>query len=129
MSDRLTRRQFLAAGAGAALLAGCARGPLTGKSSTQRSISKPSSYQGPPVALQYWTGFTGGDGPVMQGMVGAFNDAHPNISVTMNVVRWEEDNGTVVLEMEVPKVHGETTAPVDVTRAGETKPQDAPAGV
>ncbi len=42
-----------------------------------------------------------------------------------NVVRWEEDHGTVVLEMEVPKVQGDTTKPVDVTRAGETKSQAA----
>ena len=39
-----------------------------------------------------------------------------------NVVRWEEDHGTVTLGMEVPKVHPETTQPVDVTRAGETTP-------
>jgi len=47
----------------------------------------------------------------------------------VNVVRWEEDHGTVVLEVEVPRVDPETTAPVEVTRAGETKPQGAPAGV
>ncbi|HEX2046675.1 MAG TPA: YihY/virulence factor BrkB family protein [Acidimicrobiales bacterium] len=40
-----------------------------------------------------------------------------------NVVRWEEDHGTVTLQVEVPKVHPETTQqPVDVTRAGETTP-------
>ena len=51
-------------------------------------------------------------------------------AAVVNVVRWEEDHGTVVLEMEVPRVHPETTQPVEVTRAGETKPQDtAPAGV
>jgi membrane protein len=50
-------------------------------------------------------------------------------AAVVNVVRWEEDNGTVILEMEVPKVDPETTTPVEVTRAGETKPQDAPAGV
>ena len=50
-------------------------------------------------------------------------------AAVVNVVRWEEDHGTVVMEMEVPRVHPETTTPVDVTRAGETKPQDAPAGV
>ncbi|MDQ4089393.1 MAG: YihY/virulence factor BrkB family protein [Actinomycetota bacterium] len=50
-------------------------------------------------------------------------------AAVVNVVCWEEDHGTVVLEMEVPRVDPETTAPVDVTRAGETKPQDAPAGV
>ncbi len=46
-------------------------------------------------------------------------------ATVVNVVRWEEDHGTVVLEMEVPKVQGETTQPVDVTRAGETKPTPA----
>jgi uncharacterized BrkB/YihY/UPF0761 family membrane protein len=50
-------------------------------------------------------------------------------AAVVNVVRWEEDHGTVVLEMEAPKVPGDTTHPVDVTRAGETKPQAAPAGV
>lgn len=50
-------------------------------------------------------------------------------AAVVNVVRWEEDHGTVVLEMEAPRVHPETTTPVEVTRAGETKPQDAPAGV
>ena len=50
-------------------------------------------------------------------------------SAVVNVIRWEEDHGTVTLEMEVPRVKGDTTEPVDVTRAGETKPQDAPAGV
>lgn len=46
-------------------------------------------------------------------------------ATVVNVVRWEEDHGTVVLEMEVPKVQGETTQPVDVTRAGETRPTPA----
>jgi uncharacterized BrkB/YihY/UPF0761 family membrane protein len=46
-------------------------------------------------------------------------------SAVVNVVRWEEDHGTVTLQMEVPRVKGETTEPVEVTRAGETKPQAA----
>ena len=50
-------------------------------------------------------------------------------AAVVNVIQWEEHHGTVTLEMEVPKVTGETTEAVDVTRAGETKPQDAPAGV
>jgi len=50
-------------------------------------------------------------------------------AAVVNVVRWEEEHGTVVLKMEVPRVDPETTAPVDVTRAGETKAQSAPAGV
>ena len=50
-------------------------------------------------------------------------------ATVVNVVRWEEDHGTVVLEMEAPRVAGDTTGPVDVTRAGETRPHAAPAGV
>ena len=46
-------------------------------------------------------------------------------AAVVNVVRWEEYHGTVVLEMEVPKVEGETTEPVEVTRAGETNPATA----
>lgn len=48
-------------------------------------------------------------------------------AAVVNVVRWEEDHGTVTVEIEVPRVHPETTPPVDVTRAGETKPQATPA--
>ena len=43
-------------------------------------------------------------------------------AAVVNVIRWEEDHGTVTLEMEVPRVHPETTRQVDVTRAGETTP-------
>lgn len=48
-------------------------------------------------------------------------------SAVVNVVRWEEDNGTVTVEIETPKVPGEVI--VEATRAGEARPQPAPAGV
>ena len=35
------------------------------------------------VSLEYWNPFTGPDGPFMGEMVNAFNEASPNISVTM----------------------------------------------
>lgn len=41
-------------------------------------------------------------------------------SVTLNVVRWEEDHGTVTAEIEIPRVPGE--APLNATRAGEALP-------
>jgi membrane protein len=41
----------------------------------------------------------------------------------VNVVRWEEDNGTVTVEMEAPKVPGQV--PVATTRAGEVRPEPA----
>ncbi len=44
-------------------------------------------------------------------------------AAVVNVVRWEDQHGTVTLEMEVPRVDPETTQqPVGVTRAGETTP-------
>jgi membrane protein len=38
----------------------------------------------------------------------------------LNVVRWEEDHGTVTVEIELPK-HAEGVVPVEATRAGEMK--------
>ncbi|MDQ4133572.1 MAG: YihY/virulence factor BrkB family protein, partial [Actinomycetota bacterium] len=42
-------------------------------------------------------------------------------SAVLNVVRWEEDHGTLTVELEVPKVPGEVA--VEATRAGETRPE------
>ncbi|WP_448073116.1 extracellular solute-binding protein [Georgenia yuyongxinii] len=85
----LSRRDFLAlsavAGAGA-VLAGCgssvplaATGPPVG-----------GGYEGPPVTLKYWNGFTGGDGPAMRQLVADFNDSQDLITVRMNVVQWAQ---------------------------------------
>jgi membrane protein len=41
----------------------------------------------------------------------------------VNVVRWEEDNGTVTVEIEAPRTPGTPTD--EVTRAGEVKPDAA----
>jgi membrane protein len=48
-------------------------------------------------------------------------------SAVVNVVRWEEDNGTVTVEIEAPKVPGQPV--VEATRAGEARPHPAPAAV
>jgi membrane protein len=48
-------------------------------------------------------------------------------SSVLNVVRWEEDHGTVTVEMQAPRVPGEV--PVEANRAGETSPRPAPAAV
>ena len=47
-------------------------------------------YDGPNVALQFWNGFTGGDGPIMKQLVDKFNSEHPNIKVTMNTQQWAD---------------------------------------
>ena len=41
-------------------------------------------------------------------------------ATTLNVVRWEEDHGTVTAEIEVPRVPG--SVPITATRAGEALP-------
>jgi membrane protein len=44
-------------------------------------------------------------------------------AAVVNVVSWEESHGTVTVDVELPKVPGEV--PVEATRAGEEKPQEA----
>lgn len=46
-------------------------------------------------------------------------------AATLNVVRWEEDHGTVTAEIELPRVPGEV--PVSASRAGEAHPRGTPA--
>jgi multiple sugar transport system substrate-binding protein len=47
-------------------------------------------YDGPAVELDFWNGFTGGDGPFMRKIVDAFNQANPNIKVKMTVMEWKD---------------------------------------
>jgi hypothetical protein len=46
-------------------------------------------------------------------------------AAVVNVVRWEEDHGTVTVDVEVPKVAGQTLLTTDATRAGDTRPSEA----
>ncbi|HEX2700403.1 MAG TPA: YihY/virulence factor BrkB family protein [Acidimicrobiales bacterium] len=41
-------------------------------------------------------------------------------AATLNVVRWEEEHGTVTAEIEIPKMPGDV--PLNATRAGEAQP-------
>ena len=47
-------------------------------------------YTGPAVELNYWNGFTGGDGPFMQELVDQFNAEHENITVVPNTMDWSD---------------------------------------
>ncbi|WP_159802986.1 ABC transporter substrate-binding protein [Arthrobacter zhaoguopingii] len=47
-------------------------------------------YTGPKVELDYWNGFTGGDGPFMEQMVEEFNAEHDNIKVVPNTIKWAD---------------------------------------
>lgn len=57
-----------------------------GRSRMQSSLQ----YDGPNVALDFWNGLTGGDGPFMLALVEEFNAAHDNIAVSMNATPWNE---------------------------------------
>jgi multiple sugar transport system substrate-binding protein len=85
---RWTRQQLLLAGAGAfaGLLAGCGGGP----SAREASFGTGTAYEGPPVVLDFWNGFTGGDGPQMLALVEAFEREHDTIGVRMVTARWED---------------------------------------
>lgn len=87
MDHALSRRSLLVLGGGlaGATLAGCASG---GPVADAGPPLPDGGYDGPPVELSYWTGFTGGDGPTMRGLVDAFNASQDRITVQMNTVQW-----------------------------------------
>jgi multiple sugar transport system substrate-binding protein len=91
----LSRRQFLALGAGAGagvLLAACGGGtsapPGADGGGGGGQFGSGKEYTGPNVSLAFWNGFTGGDGPFMRKLVEQFNSEHQNIKVSMNVLQW-----------------------------------------
>lgn len=101
----VTRRRFLTGSLGVAAgfgLAACGQGSgsvpggqagapapsLSG--SAAASAGGAAGYTGPKVDLQFWNGFTGGDGPFMQRLVDQFNSEHANISVKMNTMQWAD---------------------------------------
>jgi multiple sugar transport system substrate-binding protein len=48
------------------------------------------TYDGPNVSLQFWNGFTGGDGPFMRDLVRQFSQENPKIQVKMVVHQWAD---------------------------------------
>ncbi|MEO5834493.1 MAG: ABC transporter substrate-binding protein [Nakamurella sp.] len=91
----LNRRTFLgavgAAGAYGALVAcgGTSTPPgAAGAAPSSGAFGTGTAYEGPPVKLAFWNGFTGGDGPIMKKLVEEFNTANPNITVEMNTLQW-----------------------------------------
>ncbi len=91
----LSRRALLSAGLGvgaAAALAACSKGSsgVPGQAGTAAGGGGATGYTGPKVDLQFWNGFTGGDGPYMKKLVDQFNTEHPNIAVTMNTMQWAD---------------------------------------
>ena len=95
MNAHFSRRGLLGLGVGAGgavLLGACSDSgpnPIVGGGG-QSAEPAATEYTGPNVALAFWNGFTGGDGPVMKSLVDKFNAEHPNIKVTMNVYEWAD---------------------------------------
>ncbi len=91
LSRRLLLGSFGAVGAASALAAcsGTSTPPGAGAPSSG-AFGEGDTYTGPKVALAFWNGFTGGDGPYMKGMVEEFNKANPNVTVSMNTLQWAD---------------------------------------
>ena len=89
LSRRLLLGSFGAIGATSALAAcsGSSTPPGAGAPSSG-AFGEGDKYTGPKVALAFWNGFTGGDGPYMKKMVEEFNKANPNVTVSMNTLQW-----------------------------------------
>jgi len=88
----LDRRGFLRLGgaAGAAVLLGGCGGTSTPPGAGSQSFGSGATYDGPKVTLQFWNGFTGGDGPFLRELVDQFSREQKNIDVHMTVLEWED---------------------------------------
>lgn len=93
----LRRRSFLGltgALAGTGLLTACGSGTKLGADGDEPDDGPDFSggeYDGPKVTLQYWNGFTGGDGPHMRAMVKAFNKEYAGRIEVRNTTRQWQD--------------------------------------
>jgi multiple sugar transport system substrate-binding protein len=92
----LTRRSALVLGVGAsaATLAACGGGKSAGEAAqgggAQAQTEFSGKYEGPPITLSYWNGFTGGDGPFMKQLVKQFQQENQNITIQENTVEWAQ---------------------------------------
>ncbi|WP_406727364.1 ABC transporter substrate-binding protein [Streptomyces sp. GD-15H] len=91
------RRKLLGAAAGvtaAGFLTACSGGTKVGagqNGSDDTPAFSGGEYKGPKVTLEYWNGFTGGDGPHMKAMLAAFNKQYEGrITVKNTTRRWED---------------------------------------
>ncbi|MEG8275389.1 ABC transporter substrate-binding protein [Streptomyces sp. AHA2] len=96
-SSPVHRRTFLGAAAGvtaAGVLTACGGGTKVGAGQNGTDDAPAFSgdeYKGPEVTLEYWNGFTGGDGPHMQAMLASFNKKYEGrITVKNTTRRWED---------------------------------------
>jgi multiple sugar transport system substrate-binding protein len=94
-SLELDRRGFLRLGglaSAAVLLNACGGGS---SQPTSQDFGSGKTYDGPKVTLEFWNGFTGGDGPFLRKLVEQFSQEQKNIDVNMTVMEWEDYYGKV----------------------------------
>ncbi|SEP90703.1 ABC transporter substrate-binding protein [Streptomyces radiopugnans] len=93
----MRRRSFLGAAgalAGTGLLTACGGGTKLGADDSGPDEAPEfdgGEYDGPKVTLQYWNGFTGGDGPHMRAMLKAFNKEYAGRIEVRNTTRQWQD--------------------------------------
>lgn len=92
------RRSLLALGgaglaASTGLLTACGGGTKVGGDSGAEPTAPAfeGEYDGPKVVLDYWNGFTGGDGPHMRSMLQAFNEEYEGRIEVKNTTRQWQD--------------------------------------
>ncbi|MFP5283560.1 MAG: extracellular solute-binding protein, partial [Actinomycetes bacterium] len=91
----LSRRRFLglagAAGLGLGLSAcGSGSSGVPGQQQSASGGGGAEGYDGPAVTLNFWNGFTGGDGAYMKKLVQQFQTEHDNIKITNNTIQWAD---------------------------------------
>jgi multiple sugar transport system substrate-binding protein len=85
------RRTTWTAAAAAGLLALTACGGGQGAGPQQAETGEfTGEYDGPAVTLNYWNGFTGGDGPFMEDLVKKFQEENENITIKSNTIQWAD---------------------------------------
>ncbi|MFN8077768.1 MAG: extracellular solute-binding protein [Kineosporiaceae bacterium] len=104
--QRVGRRQFLtwaAVAAGTPAFAGTVAGCATARPVAATGPQLGAEYVGRRVQVEFWNGFTGGDGPAMRDLVEQFNRSQDRITVRMNVVRWAQYYQRVVAAVHAGK--------------------------
>ena len=91
-------------------------GPLDGDRTPDRGERR----HRPPVTIQYWNGFTGGDGPYMRAMVDEFNETHQNITVESNTLGWTDFYQRIVAAVHAGQ--GPTSPPCSWTTWRRRRP-------
>ncbi|MFS0852038.1 ABC transporter substrate-binding protein [Microbacterium sp. 179-I 3D4 NHS] len=74
----------LVVGGGAVSLLGCST--PNAEDPELREFS--GSYEGPPITLEFWNGFTGGDGPYIRQMIEDFEAENPDIDIRPTTQEW-----------------------------------------